>query len=414
MNAHPVAQPVTLDRSTAITAGRLLKTRSDALQQARSLVPQLRARAKQTEAERRIPNESIEALRSAGLFGIMVPKIFGGSQLGVAALVETVAEIASGCGSTGWVYGVMAGHAWMLSLFPPEAQREVFPDADALIASVVRLGGHPPRRVAGGYLFEGAAGRFCSGIDHAAWVMVGAAVDSGDGSPQSRYFMLPKSEIEIVDDWRAVGLCGTGSHSLRIERALVPDYRSCAIAEMTAGTAPGILFHDASSYRAPFPQVLPFPLAGVPIGLARAALELFVENFRAKLKSMSDEQAGEQGAIFTRISEVDADVEAAAVLVTNDAMAIDEMANGTAASPLQRARYVRNIAYAGNKCRLAVTNLFEASGGSAVYDAFALQRVWRDINAAVAHNSFMRDRSNPTFARAMLGLPPSKFDRIGH
>ena len=88
--------------------------------------------------------------------------------------------------------------------------------------------------------------------------------------------------------------------------------------------------------------------------------------------------------------------------------------DGSRISTLDRARYVRNAAYSANKCRYAVTSLFEASGGSAIYDSFELQRIWRDVNAAAAHNAFMRDKHDPAFGRALLGLPASKFDRIGH
>ena len=54
-----------------------------------------------------------------------------------------------------------------------------------------------------------------------------------------------------------------------------------------------------------------------------------------------------------------------------------------------------------------------ASGGSGIFDSRELQRVWRDINAAAAHNSFVRERAGGMYGRAILGLPPSKFDRIG-
>jgi 3-hydroxy-9,10-secoandrosta-1,3,5(10)-triene-9,17-dione monooxygenase len=395
-------------------AAPVLAYRSEALAQAKALAPLLRERAREADASRRVADDVIEALTASGLFRMLAPRVFGGSQLGFGVFLETVAEVAAGCGSAGWLYAVMAGHNWMLSQFPLAAQREVFSDPTTLIASIVRLGGKAPRRVADGFLFEGAVGKYCSGIDHAGWVVVGAAVEGGNGPPEPRYFMLPKSDVEVIDDWFTIGLRGTGSHSLRIAKAFVPEYRSCSIGEMAAGAAPGIRFHDAPLYRAPFPQVLPLTLSAVPIGIARAALAVFVANYRNKLAAFTEEQVAEQGAAFVRVSDAHADIEAGAALLLQDAAEIDACADGSATSALDRARYVRDIAYAGNKCRLAVTSLFEASGGSAVYDSYELQRLWRDVNAAVAHNSFLQDRAAPIFGRAILGLPPSKFDRIGH
>jgi 3-hydroxy-9,10-secoandrosta-1,3,5(10)-triene-9,17-dione monooxygenase len=387
---------------------------ADAVGRARGLVERLRARAAKADAERRIADETIAEINAAGLFRIQAPRMFGGSQLGIGPLIETVAVIASGCGSTGWVYAVLSGHNWIVSLFPVEAQREVFGDPDALVASIVRLGGNPPKRVEGGYLFEDAVGKYCSGVEHAKWVMVGAEATDPFGAPEPRYFLIPKSDIEVIDDWFTAGLRGTRSASLKIKRSLVPEHRSVSIPEIAGGVAPGIKLHDSPIYRAPFPQILPMPLAGVPLGLAQAALDAFLTTFRGKLKHFPDERVAEQASVFARISDVDAEVEAATGLVLKVAAEIDQAPDGSKTPPLHRARYVRNAAYAASRCRHGVASLFEASGGSGIYDTFELQRIWRDVNSAAAHNAFMRDKLDPAFGRALLGLPPSKFERIGH
>lgn len=392
---------------------RVIANRDDGIGRARALVSALRDRAAQADEARSVPAENVRALNAAGLFRIASPKAFGGSQLGFGALVETAAIIASGCGSTGWIYGVLAGHNWMVSLFPEEAQREVFGSPDSLVASVVRFGGNRPARVPGGYRIQGGAGKFCSGIDHADWVMLGVGVETG-GVPEARYLLVPKAEVEVVDDWFTSGLRGTGSRSLRVRDAFVPEHRSVAIADMARGTAPGALYHDAAQFRAPFPQSLPLPLAGIPIGIARAALEAFTAAYKKKIGAWADEHVAEQSAAFMRLGEAYAEVDGAEALLLATCTEIDALADGTGMPMLDRARHVRNIAHAAHRCRTAVNSLFEASGGSAIYDSYELQRLWRDINAAAAHNSFVRERAATNFGRAALGLPPSKFDKIGH
>jgi len=409
-----VASSAAVMPSSADIPGRSVTGLAQALDRATGLIERLRARAADVDAKRRIPDESIAEINDTGLFRISAPRMFGGSQLGISPLIQTVATIASGCGSTGWVYAVLSGHNWAVGLFPIEAQREVLSDPDALVASIVRLGGNAPKHVTEGYVFEGAAGKFCSGIDHAKWIMAGATVKNQSNVAEPRYFLIPKSDVEIVDDWYTAGLRGTRSSSLRIRRAFIPEHRSVSIPEIADGTAPGIKFHDSPVYRAPFPQILPLPLAGVPIGLAHAGLQLYANSYRDKLKTFATEQIAEQSAVFARLSDVHADVEAAAALLFRDAEEIDTTPDGSRTSAFDRARYVRNAAYSANKCRYAVTSLFEASGGSAIYDSFELQRIWRDVNAAAAHNAFMRDKHDPAFGRALLGLPASKFDRIGH
>jgi alkylation response protein AidB-like acyl-CoA dehydrogenase len=400
------------DKTANLPAAAL--TAADAVRQAQGLVERLRSRAKQVDADRSIPDESIAELNNAGLFRISAPRVFGGSQLGIAPLLETVATIATGCGSTGWVYAVLTGHNWLVSHFPAEAQREIFSDPNALVASVVRLGGNRPKRVTDGFVFEDASGHFCSGIEHAQWIAVGTASVDPSGALEPRYFLIPRAEVEVIDDWFTAGLRGTRSCSLKVKRSFVPVHRSVSIPELAAGTTPGATFHNCPVYRAPFPQILPMPLAGVPIGLARAAMRAYLEKYRGRLTAYPEEQVAEQSAVLARISEAHADTESAAALILKDASEIDAAADGSKTPPLERARYVRDVAYAANKCRYAVTSLFESSGGSAIYDSFELQRIWRDVNSAAAHNAFMRDRVGPAFGRAILGIPPSKFDSIGH
>ena len=399
---------------SAAIARPVFASRSDAVSRARELIPLLREKAGSADANRDVAAETIAAISSAGLFRLLAPKEFGGSQLGLAALVEVGAELASGCGSTGWLYSVLGGHNWLTSLFPVETQREVFDDPDSLVASVVRLGGERPKPCDGGFRVRNAVGKYCSGVAHANWIVLGAGVERADGSVAPTYLLAPKSDVEVVDDWFTVGLRGTGSRTLRVKDAFVPARRALAIADLSRGLSPGARHHDAPLYRAPFPQILSISLAGVPIGVARAGLDAFKEAFRARMEGWPAAQIGEQAGFFMRVAEAGADIDAAFALLLKDGLEIDAADNGNAAAAIDRARWMRDISHAAWRCRLAVNSLFEAGGGSAVYDTHALQRVWRDINAAAAHNSFARERAGGMYGRAALGIEPSVFDRIGH
>jgi alkylation response protein AidB-like acyl-CoA dehydrogenase len=155
-----------VQQSSAGAVVPILASRAAAVDVARALLPRLRTRARQVDSDRQVPSETIRDLMDAGLFGVLTPKSLGGSELGIATLVDVAVQVASACGSSGWVYGVLAGHSWLLNLFPIAAQREVFANPRALSATVFRFGGEV-RAVAGGYQLTKGEGRFCSGIDHA-------------------------------------------------------------------------------------------------------------------------------------------------------------------------------------------------------------------------------------------------------
>jgi 3-hydroxy-9,10-secoandrosta-1,3,5(10)-triene-9,17-dione monooxygenase len=385
-----------------------LRDGAEALVRARALLPRIAARAERADAERRIPAETMSELIESGLFGIVTPKMFGGSELGFADLVRVTAELASACGSTGWVYGVIAGHSWLLNLFPERAQHEILGHPDTLTATVFRLAGEAIEE-SGGYRLKNGQGRFCSGIDYADWVIVGNAVKKSDGRVEPRFFVVPKSEMEVIDDWYTIGMRGTGSRSIRIADAFIPAHRSCRLQDMLAGTSPGAALHKRPVYRMPFGDLAPFSIVGAPIGMARGAVDRFAKRLTASLGKADPLQVAEQSTRLSRFAEAAADVDAALALVIADATMIDMAPDPSALSTIDRARFPRDWAWAAQKCRNAVSRLFEAAGGSAVYDGDAAQRMWRDVNAAAQHVAFTWDTAMPDFGRAAAGLTPPAF-----
>ena len=65
--------------------------------------PLLQQNAARVDAERRVPDENIEALREAGAFKVMVPQRYGGYQTPIRTKLEVSRAVAMGCGSTAWV-----------------------------------------------------------------------------------------------------------------------------------------------------------------------------------------------------------------------------------------------------------------------------------------------------------------------
>jgi alkylation response protein AidB-like acyl-CoA dehydrogenase len=406
-----------IERPSSVHASKPSRPGVDeAVEQARRLAPAIRARAGAAERARAISPETIAELEAAGLLDLARPAMFGGAELGFAALMAVVAEISAACGSTGWVYSVFVGHDWMLASFPEAAQREVFGRRGNLVSSVVHFGGPQPTRVAGGFRFADGTGRLCSGVDHAAWVLLGTSVAAeGATAAEARYFLVPKSEFEIVDDWHTAGLRGTGSKSIRLAGAFVPEYRSVSIAELAKGKAPGLSLHDSIVYRAPFPEVLVLALTGAPLGIARGALARHAEGLRAQFAAFSDEQLAEQGPALARVARASAQIDAAFTVIRTAAARVDASADPLGFNRLERASLLRDYAYAAQAARSAVNDLFEGGGSRAIYDSAELQRSWRDMNTACAHIGFQWDRTAPTFARAFLDLPPGKFEvRRGH
>src|SRR3954471_16727099 len=176
------------------------------LARAEGLVPVLRERAPQGEELRRLPDETIADLHQSGLFRILQPKRVGGSELPFRSIVELVSVIGRGCGSTAWVLANLAAHHWLLGMWPRQAQDEIWGESpDNLIGSALIFPRGRARRVPGGFRLTGRW-PFSSGVDPAAWNMIGAILqDEEAGTTEPRIFLLPAKDYSIIDTWQVIG-----------------------------------------------------------------------------------------------------------------------------------------------------------------------------------------------------------------
>ena len=378
--------------------------RAAVLRRAEALLPSLRERAAETEALRRLPAETEASFHENGLFRVLQPARVGGAELDYGILIDLGAIIARACPSSSWNLTNLLVHHWMLALFEPAVQDEVWgPDPDVLIAASLIFPAGKARRAGAGYVISGRW-PFASGIDPSAWCMLGGIVAETD-PPEHRLFVLPRADYEIIDTWHAAALRGTGSNDAAADEAFVPAHRTLAVDETKGCRGPGLAVNDAPLYRLPVFTMFPYVLAGCALGTAEGALEGYVSATRRRVGSYSGTRVAEHAPIQIKIAEAAVRIEAAGTLLR---AACDEaMAHGRAGTVpdfTTKTRLRRNGAYAANECRRAVDILFEASGGAALYERNPMQRYFRDIHAINAHISFNFDIAGGQYGRAVLGM----------
>ena len=91
-----------------------------------ALRPVLARNAAQGAADRRLPDESLDALAEAGVLRLLVPSRYRGYQAGTRAALETLAAVAEADGPAGWVAAVSQCNVVNLELSSRKAQDEVF------------------------------------------------------------------------------------------------------------------------------------------------------------------------------------------------------------------------------------------------------------------------------------------------
>ena len=379
---------------------------------ARALAPVLRSRAAATEAARRIPPETFADLKQAGLFRIFQPARYGGLDLDIENLVHITYELGQGCGSAAWVYSVVTFHQMHIALFDKQAQDAVWgANRDALCASsYLPAGSATP--VAGGFRLDGTW-PFASGIDNCQWIIVGArtAGEADSGSPDFHFCLVPKSDLAIDDNWRVMGLAGTGSKNVVLNGVFVPEHRTLRFSAAREAATPGGALHGHPLYRLPFFAIASYCLVGPGLAIAAGALADYVTEM--KVREARGSLAGAASKIAShvqvqmRVSEATGLLDAARLLILRDCR--DTMALVRAGAPVpieQRLRNKRDQALAMRFCKDAVQLLIEASGARGNFSDHPIQRAYRDIHAVSCHITLNWDAVMPAYGRHMLGLDP--------
>ena len=375
---------------------------------ARRLAPRAAERADETEAARRLLPEAERELREAGLFRLLQPRRWGGFELEPAALVRATAELARGCGSTGWCLGVLAAHNWVLGLYGGRAQEDVWgDDPDTLLAASFAPTGHA-ERVAGGIRVSGCWS-FASGCDVARWMMVGAVVPSEGPLPDARLFLVPAEQYRIDDNWHVSGLAGTGSKDIVVDGAVVPEHRSLSLVDAMAGRSPGRdLYPDSPLYRVPFGTMLLFALVGPALGVAQGAYAAFLERARTRHITYSAERQSEQTPVHVMLGDATYQLDTVELLWARDLDEIARLAREKQDFTIeQRARYKRDVGLGLRACQEVVARLAGASGAHGLFLSSPIQRALRDSHAMTTHAALDPIQAARTMGRVALGLEPA-------
>ena len=383
-------------------------TREQLLERAHDLLPVLRERAPHAEDLRRLPDETEKDFHATGLFRMVQPARVGGAELDYGILVDMGAMVGRACGSSAWNLINLGCHHWMLGMFPPKVQDEVWKEnPDALVASSFIFPAGRAKRVKGGYLVSGRW-PFSSGVDNAGWNMLAGMVQGENGgTPEHRLFMLRRSEYEIIDTWHAAGLRGTGSKDVEAKEVFVPEYRTLAARDIRGGPSPGSAVNPGPLYRLPLFAVFPYVLSGAALGVAQGAWDGHVETLRSRVSHYTGARISEFQAVQIKLAEARSVIDAAQLIMQQDcadAMRIAEA--GDVPDMETKARFRRNGAFSVNLCTQAVDIVFGLAGGGGLYETSPIQRAFRDAHAINAHIAFNMDAAGTTYGRVTLGLPP--------
>ena len=351
-----------------------------------ALAPMVARLAPDIEQDRRLPAELVSALKSARIYGMLVPRRYGGLELDAPSSFRAVAALARLDGSVGW--NAMIGHIAALAPFlaSPALSEEIFHDGKD---HVIAASGQPvgtAERVAGGWRVTGSW-PFASGCQNAEWiggtcVMMegGSPIDASDGpGPMIRTCLMPAEHWEIRDTWHAFGLKGTGSHHVALTDVFVPDENFFEF-PFGASFAPDPIFGK-------FAEIVVLSHGAVAVGIAEGAIMDLVELAGAGVKQMFMTTPLVETERFKEgLGRLDAELMAARALLEAQITRVWHNPEREAAKDLTRvAEQLQAAIWITSACVRVAEGCFELAGSRAVYESSSLQRRMRDLRVAAQH-----------------------------
>jgi len=368
---------------------------------------------------RRLPSDCVDALIDEGLFRFAMPRELGGEDASTMETVEILEAITAIDASVGW--NVMLGseiNAMAAGGMDKDLAKEIYLGNPRVIMCGGGGTGSVPatavRTPDGGFKVTGES-TFISGCWNSEWCFMPAPeVQEGQDITQAdptttRMRFLHRSEWEILDTWDVAGLRGSGSHTVKAVNAKVrPEH-----ANVDLVTIPP--HYDNPVFRIPTPLRLSYNKVAIALGVARGALDAFVELANNKVPMLSPSKLKDRPIAQYRVAECEAKYRAARAYVMEAMEAVeDELKKGAempGAMTTQNARLA--CIFGANACMEVVDVIHNTAGTSASYMKNPLERKLRDAHGAASHR-WVSHSLYPDLGSIILGNPaPEEFAGTG-
>ena len=388
-------------RSTSLDA-----TDTEYLRRAQELGPELDAAAEEIEQRRELPEAIIEALMERGLFRLLLPRTLGGAELRPAAYVSVIEEVAKHDASTAWCLGQACGCTMTSAYLDPAVAREIFGGKRAIVAW------GPPgpaeaHAVPGGYRLTGTWS-FASGSHHATWLGAHVAIldPNGvlqlrpDGGPAMRTLLFPKASASLTDIWHVIGLRGTGSDSYTVTDLFVPEKYTVLRENAAKAHQTGLLYAFSSS------NIYASGFAGVALGIARSALDAFVELARDKIPRGAKRTLRDNNVVQAQVSQSEARLCAARAFLLGSLDEIWRDVSGSRRLTMDHNTTIRLAStWAIHQARDVVDMAYHAAGATAIFENNPFERRFRDVHTVIQQYQG-RQAHFETVGQVLLGLEP--------
>jgi len=368
--------PSSADLAVDLTGDPAVIARAEALR------PAVEAASNEIEDKRRLPPALLDKLHEARLFRLLLPRSSNGIETDPVTFFHVIETIARADASTAWCLSQASGCSMSAAYLELPVAKAIFGDDPRAVLAW----GPGPRVKAieceGGYKVTGVWA-FASGGRHATWLGAHCPVYRADGSsrlgpngrPLERTMLVRSEDVEWTDIWSVVGLRGTASdqfaltdHFVRGDHSITRDFeKECR--------------ESGPLYRMSAMACYEVGFAGVALGIARGALDSFVDVARNKIPRGKASPLRDSAVVQTNLALAEVGIRSArAFLLQSMADIWKQIAAGDKLTTDHRITIRMASTNAIHKAREAVDFAYNAAGATAIFESHPLERRFRDIH----------------------------------
>ncbi len=349
---------------------------------AEAVRPAVEAASNEIEETRRLPPTLLDKLHEARLFRLLLPRTSEGIETDPVTFFHVIETIARGDASTAWCLSQAGGCAMSAAYLDLPVARSIFGDDPRAVLAW----GPGPRVKAvecdGGYKVTGVWA-FASGGRHATWLGAHCPIFQADGSPrldangrqQERTMLVRTGDVQWTDIWNTVGLRGTASDQFALNDFFVrADHSITREFELECREAGPLYRMSAGTcYQVGF--------AGVACGIARGALDCFLDVARNKVPRGMKSPIRDNAVVQSNLAQAEVNLRAArAFLLQSMAGIWKDLSAGNTITVEQRITIRMAATNAIHKAKDAVDFAYNAAGATAIFENHPLERRFRDIH----------------------------------
>ncbi|QHT68074.1 acyl-CoA/acyl-ACP dehydrogenase [Rhodocytophaga rosea] len=328
-------------------------------------------RASQYDQTNTFVSENYEQLKSNQFFSLAIPEELGGGGASYAEMCNAIRQMAQSCGATALAFSMhqhlIAANIWRYKKgLPAEALLRKVASEQLILVSTGAGDWLSSRgimeKTEGGYLVT-ARKHFASQAPVGNILVTSARYLDPEKGPQVLHFPVPFSAkgLTIKNDWDTMGMRGTGSHTIELEKVFVPD---AAIAL----TRPQGEFH---------------PFWNVVLTVAMPLIMSAYVGIAERAAQIAFEKARKSAANVYLLGELQNQLTTAQVLWQDMIRLVNEFdfqpVNDQGNQILIRKTLVANA------CIATVNKAMETVGGQGFFRHMQLERLFRDVQGAQFH-----------------------------